>query len=213
MKCRAGGQPVGRAIQAAACALPALLALACARPPEAPAARLDGAYLVMDNLTGQDVHYQLLAEPALQAWIPASLPTNRIEHRRHLRTRIPPSARGQTLVIAWWHPGQPIGDSGIPGPDKVRRIRLALDPLPDPLPVDEQLVLACTEASHALVRADRLEEERSGRRYERRRLNEGLCMEDAEQACFRGNECASRLQFWQQALQQVQQTLSAAASR
>lgn len=204
---------IRRAIGAAAWALTAVVAVGCDRPPEAPGARLDGAYLMVENLTGKDVHYQFLAEPNWQAWIPASLPGNRIEHRRHLRARIPPSARGQTLVIAWWHPGEPVGDTGIPGPDKVRRIRLVLELLPDPLPVDEQLVLACIEASKALARADRLEEDRLGRRLDRRRLDEGRCMEDAEQACFRGTECAPRLQFWQSALQQAREALPAPAAR
>jgi hypothetical protein len=190
-----------------------LAATGCSRPPEAPAVRLDGAYLIVENLTGQDVHVQLVADPMLQAWIPASLPGNRIEHRRHLRLRIAPSVRGQAAVLAWWHPGKPIGDSGIAGPDKVRRIRLSLDPLPQPLPADEQVVLACIEASRALIAADRIEEDRSGRRLDRKRLQEGGCMDDAEQACFRGNECASRLQHWQLALAQARQIVSQAPAR
>jgi hypothetical protein len=202
-----------RATWLAACMLLTLAAAGCDRPPEAPAARLDGAYLVVENLTGKDVHVQLLDDPLLQAWIPASLPTNRIEHKRHVRVRIAPSARGNAVVLAWWHPGEPIGDSGIPGPDKVRRIKLALDPLPQPLPADEQVVLACIEASRALSAADRVEQERSGMRLDRKRLLEQQCMDDAEQACFRGNECASRLQFWQHGLEQARQTLSKAPSR
>jgi hypothetical protein len=203
----------GRAALTAACLLLALAAAGCDRPAEAPTARLDGAYLVVENLTGKDVHVQLLGDPLMRAWIPASLPGNRIEHRRHTRVRIAPSARGNAVVLAWWHPGEPIGDSGIPGPDKVRRIHLALEPLPAPLPADEQVVLACVEASRALGAADRVEQERSGMRLERKRLQEHECMDDAEQACFRGNECASRLQFWQHGLEQARQTLSKAPAR
>jgi hypothetical protein len=202
-----------RVIGSAAGLLLTLAASGCSRPPEAPAVRLDGAYLIVENLTGQDVHVQLLGDPMLQAWIPASLPGNRIEHKRHLRMRIAPSARGQAAVLAWWHPGNAIGDSGIAGPDKVRRIRLSLDPLPQPLPADERVVLACIEASRVLIAADRVEEDRSGRRLDRKRLQEQGCMDDAEQACFRGNECASRLQFWQLALAQARQILSQATAR
>ncbi len=204
---------IERSVGKAALMLLALSAAGCARAPEAPTARLDGAYLIVENLTGKDIHVQLLSDPPLQAWIPASLPTNRIEHKRHARVRIAPSVRGNPVVLAWWQPGEPIGDSGVPGPDKVRRIKVALDPLPQPLPVDEQLVLACIEASRALTAADRLEEDRSGRRIDRRRLQEPQCMEDAEQACFRGSECASRLRFWQLGLEQARQTLSRGPAR
>ncbi|MFO1282691.1 MAG: hypothetical protein U1F51_09520 [Burkholderiales bacterium] len=185
----------------------------CGRPAEAPAVRVDGAYLRIENLTGKDVHVQILPDPPLMAWIPTSLPGNRIEHKRHARIRVPPSVRGRAVVLAWWHPGDPIGNSGIPGPDRVRRIRVPLDPLPDPLPLDEQVVLACIEASGVLKQSDRIEEERERRRVDRKRLDEAGCMEDAEQACFRGNECADRIRYWRHAHDEARRVIDNAPSR
>lgn len=202
-----------RMIFAAALLLPVLVASGCGSSAPAPTVRLDGAYLMVENLTGKDVHVQFLSDPPLQAWIPTSLPGNRIEHKRHLRVRIAPSSRGKSIVLAWWHPGKEIGNSGIPGPDKVRRIEVMLDPPPQPLPVDEQVVLSCIEASQALRTADSSEEARDGRRFHRQRLDEHQCMDDAEKACFRGNECPSRLQFWRDALEQANQDIARPSAR
>lgn len=163
---------------------PALLAGGCSKKPtEDVRLRLDGAYLVIENRTGADIHHQLVAASMPAASVPASLPGNRLESGRFVRWRIAPSQRGQAVELHWWRPGQAIDASGIRGPDRVRQLTLMLDD-PDPLPLDELAVRACIAAQRA---------QRSARAG-----TERACMDEAERCSntTEGGLCAPMLHGW-----------------
>lgn len=107
--------------------------------------RQDGAFLVVENHSGRDVHAQLLADPAA-ALLPVSGADNRVQDGRFRRWRVPPSQRGTTVHIAWWHPGRAAEGTDLPGADRVRRVPVVLLALSGALPFDEQVVLACVDA-------------------------------------------------------------------
>ena len=72
--------------------------------------RVEGSHLVIENRSGEDVHVQLLEDPMLMAWIPASLPGNLLPDGQSRRHRIAPSERGKKIQLAWWRPGEKIDD-------------------------------------------------------------------------------------------------------
>ncbi len=117
---------------------------ACSKAPgDDVRVQLDGAYLVIENRTGADIHQRVQPTSDNQAWVPTSLPDNRLESGRRMRVRIAPSERGEQLQVLWWRPGRKLAD-GNRGADLVRRKRVLLDELAEPLPADEQLVRVCT---------------------------------------------------------------------
>ena len=145
-----------RPLAPAAAAL-ALAALGgCQRAPSDDVrARLDGAYLVLENRTRADIHHRVVARPEDAASAPVSQPGNRLEPGRFMRWRIAPSQRGQVVDLQWWRPGGDVDAAGPRGADRVRTIAVALDE-PDPVPVDELAVRACIAAHRAQgrLRAD-----------------------------------------------------------
>lgn len=168
-----------------------LLAAGCGRrqATEDVRVRLGGAYLLLENRSGADIHFQLAASPMLQAYIPASLPGNRLESGRFQRWRIAPSQRGQTVEVHWWRPGREIDASGIRGPDRVRRLPVELLD-PDPLPLDERAVRACIAANRAQPRV--------------RPNLEAFCMDEAER-CLNtdGGLCATMYHGWRRVLDEA----------
>lgn len=175
--------PLATLASLASLALALLVAGCSQKPTEDVRLRLDGADLVIENRSGADIHHQLTPLPAAQAWVPASLPGNRLESGRFVRWRIAPSQRGQAVELHWWRPGQAIDASGIRGPDRIRRISLMLDD-PDPLPMDELAVRACIAAQRAQRQA--------------RPQTERACMDEAER-CLNtpeGGLCAPMLHGW-----------------
>lgn len=144
---------------------------------------VDGAYLKVENRSGGDVHVQLVATPLAQAYVPLSLPGNRVDAGRYLRQRIAPSQWGRTLELHWWRSGKTIDASGIRGPDRVRKLPVSLTE-PVPLPIDEQAVRACIAARAAQGRA--------GARVE------SFCIDEAEQCLNTGVVgCEPTLRAWQ----------------
>lgn len=145
-------------------------------------ARIDGAYLVIENRSGGDVHVQLTASPLLQAYVPLSLPGNRLSDGRFLRQRIGSDLWGQVIELHWWRAGEPLDASGVRGPDRIRREKVRLTE-PVPLPQDEQAVRACIAGHRA-----------QGRWTPR---TESSCIEEAE-LCLNteANLCASMLNGW-----------------
>ena len=177
----------------------ALLATGCSqKPTEDMRVRLDGAYLVIENRTGADIHHQFTPSPMGQAYVPASLPGNRLENGRFKRWRIAPSQRGQAVELHWWRPGGAIDASGIRGPDRVRKIAIMLND-PDPLPLDEVAVRACIAAHRAQPRM--------------RPDLEAFCMAEAER-CLNtdGGLCAAMVHGWRKVLE-VYPSLDEAQSR
>jgi hypothetical protein len=153
----------------------ALLAGCAPRLSEDVRVHVDGAYLKVENRSGGDVHVQLVAAPLVQAYVPLSLPGNRVDAGRYLRQRIAPSHWGRTLELHWWRPGEAIDASGIRGPDRVRRLPVTLTE-PVPLPIDEQAVRACIAARTAQGRA--------GARTEQSCIDEAeLCLNTGAVGC------------------------------
>jgi hypothetical protein len=145
--------------------------------------RIEGAYLQVENRSGGDVHVQLVAAPLMQAYVPASLPGNRVETGRYLRQRIAPSQWGRTLELHWWRPGEVLDASGIRGPDRIRRLPVVLAE-PQPLPIDEQAVRACIAARQA--------QRRPSPRVEQ------FCIDEAERCLNTGaGLCEPMLRGWQ----------------
>ena len=153
--------------------LPALLALAVAacapKPNEDVRVTTHGSHLVIENLSHADIHVQLI-EP-LVPFVPLSTPNNLLADGKSLRLRIAPSQRGHKIDVNWWRPGKEL-DKGIRGPDRVRKIRIDLAELAEPLPADEAYVRACV----ALASAQR------GRDYNAQK-SERDCMAKAEALC------------------------------
>lgn len=158
----------------------ALLAAGCSpRPTDDVRLRLDGAYLVVENRSGADIHQQVTTSPMPPDQVLASAPDNRLEDGRAVRTRIAPSQRGQVVTLHWWRPGK-AGTAG--PPERVRSLDIRLDD-PDPLPLDELAVRACIDARRA--------QRRGGEQVERQ------CMEGGEQ-CLLGTagDCAAQFHGW-----------------
>lgn len=159
-------------------------------------ARIDGAYLVIENRSGGDVHVQLAASPLQQAYLPLSLQGNRLSDGRFLRQRIGSALWGQQIELHWWRPGEPLDASGIRGPDRIRRMRVLLTE-PAELPLDELAVRACL-AGH-----------RAQGRFNPR--TEAWCVEEAERCLNTGaGLCAGMLHGWRRV---EQEALAAAALR
>lgn len=164
--------------------------------------RVEGSHLVIENRSGEDVHVQLLEDPMLMAWIPASLPGNLLPDGQSRRHRIAPSERGKKIQLAWWRPGEKIDDSGIRGPDRMRRIRHTLPPLAEPLSDDERLIELCL----AIGREGTAEYRERPRGLPEMRVSmppppvsEASCLALAETQCASG-QCGLVLQERQQQL-------------
>ena len=154
------------------------------RASEDVRATVDGSQLVLENRSNTDIHFQLI-EP-LTGFIPLSTPLNRLEDGKTLKLRIAPSQRGETIDMAWWRPGKQIDGSEIRGPDRVRKIRVQLAELAEPLPTDEAFVRACIALAAATAKEQR---ERPGgaarelaRNYSASRA-ESDCMKQVELRC------------------------------
>lgn len=161
----------------------ALLTGGCSqRPTDDVRLRLDGAYLVVENRSGADIHHQVTVSPLPADQVLSSEPGNRLEPGRLVRTRIAPSQRGQVVALHWWRPGKAAGASEIPEPGRIRSLEIMLDE-PDPLPLDELAVRACIDAHRAQrrLRAD----------------TERRCMAEAEH-CLRTDAslCAGMVHGW-----------------
>lgn len=150
--------------------LAAALAAACgSRANEDVRASVQGSHLVIENLSHADVHFQLI-EP-LMPFIPLSTPNNLLPDGKTLRLRIAPSQRGQKIDFNWWRPGKAL-DKGIRGPDRVRKIRVELRELDEPLPADEAYVRACIALASA----------QAGRNHDAAKAEED-CMAKADALC------------------------------
>jgi hypothetical protein len=172
--------------------------------------RVEGSHLVIENRSGADVHVQLLEDPMLMAWIPASLPGNLLPDGQSRRHRVAPSERGKRIQLAWWRPGDKIDDSGIRGPDRMRRIRLTLPPLAEPLSDDERLIEICL----AIGREGAAEFRERPRGLPETRVStppppvsEASCVALAESQCASG-QCGLVLQERQQQLAVVRDALA-----
>lgn len=85
---------------------------------------LDRNGLRASNLTAQEVFWHLGTEEPV-AFIPASLPGNRIAPGHTLRLDGRGATPGKVLVFYWWYKGAEIEQgSGLHGPDRVRRVLL-----------------------------------------------------------------------------------------
>ena len=200
----------GAALAAIAIAL-ALAVTGCGRRGnEDVRATVEGSQLVLENRSNADIHFQLI-QP-LVAFIPLSTPLNRLEDGKTLKLRIAPSQRGETIDMAWWRPGERIDGSEIRGPDRVRKIRVQLAELAEPLPPDEEYVRACIALQAATAREQR---ERPGgaardlaRNYNAARA-ENDCMKLAEQRCAGAPAlCAGELATTRETLARVQEALA-----
>ncbi|MFO1302497.1 MAG: hypothetical protein U1F54_02125 [Burkholderiales bacterium] len=162
------------------CMAAAWLAACAPKANEDVRVNAQGTHLVVENLSHADIHLQVI-EP-LVPFVPLSTPNNLLPDGKSLRVRIAPSQRGQKIDVNWWRPGKEL-DKGIRGPDRVRKIRVELAPLAEPLPKDEQYVRACI----ALASAQR------GRDYNALK-SERDCMAKAEALCPDAPErCAGEL--------------------
>jgi hypothetical protein len=189
----------------------ALVVTGCGkRATEDVRATVDGGHLVLENRSNTDIHFQLI-EP-LFAFIPLSTPNNRLEDGKTLKLRISPSQRGTTLDMAWWRPGNRIAGSELRGPDRVRRIRVKLVELTEPLPPDEEFVRACIALAATTAREQR---ERPGgtardlaRSYSGPKAEDD-CMKRAEQLCpDTPAQCAGELATTRASLVQVEEALA-----
>ena len=154
------------------------------RPSEDVRATVDGSQLVLENRSNTDIHFQLI-QP-LTAFIPLSTPLNRLEDGRTLKLRIAPSQRGETIDMAWWRPGDRIDGSEFRGPDRVRKIRVKLAELAEPLPTDEAYVRACIALAAATAKEQRERPGGAGRELARNynaSRAENDCMQQAELRC------------------------------
>lgn len=202
--------PAGGRVMLAAMAL-ALAAAGCGtRATEDVRATVEGSQLVLENRSSADIHFQLI-QP-LVAFVPLSTPLNRLEDGRTLKLRIAPSQRGEAIDMAWWRPGERIDGSELRGPDRVRRIRVELSELAEPLPPDEEFVRACIALAAATAQEQR---ERPGgaardlaRNYNAAKA-ENDCMSRADQACPNSAaQCAGELATTRETLARVQDALA-----
>lgn len=92
---------------------------------------LDTQGLLARNLTAQDVFWHLGSEEPV-AFIPASLPGNRIAPGATLRLDGRGMRPGTVVVFYWWYKGAEIQPgSGVHGPDRVRKVLLQVPRRPD----------------------------------------------------------------------------------
>lgn len=180
------------------------------RPTEDVRATVDGGHLVLENRSNTDIHFQLIAP--LVAFIPLSTPNNRLEDGKLLKLRIAPSQRGTTLDMAWWRPGERIDGSELRGPDRVRKIRVNLVELTEPLPPDEEFVRACIALAATTAREQR-ERPDGTARDQARNYNgakaENDCMQRAEQLCRDiPAQCAGELDTTRASLARVEEALA-----
>lgn len=174
----------------------ALLAGCGKSDADAVKVRLDGAYLVVENHSGRDVHALLLADPTA-AFVPVSSADNRVQDGRFRRWRVAPSQRGTTVHVAWWHPGRAAEGTDLPGADRVRRVPLVLQALSAAPPFDEQVVTAC-------VAALRLSAQARGRPPTESEL-ETTCMKEADECLnTHGMNCEVQARHWKARLAQEQ---------
>lgn len=156
--------------------------------------RLDGAYLVVENHSGRDVHALLLADPTA-VFLPVSSADNRVQDGRFRRWRIAPSSRGTTIHVAWWHPGRAAEGTDLPGADRVRRVPLVLLALSGAPPFDEQVVTACVEALRLSARA-------RARPTTETEL-EKTCMQEADECLnTHGMNCEVQARHWKARLEE-----------
>ncbi|MCL4747056.1 MAG: hypothetical protein KJZ83_16805 [Burkholderiaceae bacterium] len=192
-------------------ALLALAAIACSKGGNENAkggnenvlARVEGSHLLIENRSGEAVHVQLVQ--ARVAWIPASLPGNRMADGQSRRLRIAPSDRGQSVELFWWRPGKKIGDSDVRGPDRMRRVTVALPALTEPLADDELLIRNCValgSESEAEFRERPPVRSPVHPVIPPRQVSERSCVEMAELSCASGR-CAQELQTQERQLQSV----------
>jgi len=200
----------GRGAALAAIAL-ALAATGCGRRGnEDVRATVEGSQLVLENRSNTDIHFQLI-QP-LVAFIPLSTPLNRLEDGKTLKLRIAPSQRGETIDMAWWRPGERIDGSEIRGPDRVRKIRVQLAELAEPLPTDEEFVRACVALAAATAREQRERPDGAARDLARNynaAKSENDCMNRAELRCPAAPVlCAGELAKTREALGRVEEALA-----
>jgi hypothetical protein len=177
--------PILRVPMAAGLLWLTLLLTACSpRAPDEVRVRLEGSGLLLENRTRADIYFFMTGSPSSLAWVPASLPGNRVEPGRFKRWRIAPSERGQAVEVNWWHAAEN-------GPDRVRKVVVTLDE-PATLPPDEQVVRACVVVKQA---------ERS-----RNSNAEAYCMKEAEDCLARGGvDCATLASGWQKMQRELPQ--------
>ena len=192
---------IGLALAVAGCGM---------RPTEDVRATVDGSHLVLENRSNTNIHFQLI-QP-LTAFIPLSTPNNLLEDGRTLKLRIAPSQRGETINMAWWRPGERIDGSEIRGPDRVRKIRVQLAELAEPLPTDEEFVRACIALAAGTAREQRERPDGTARDLARNynaRKAETDCMNRAELRCPAAPAlCAGELAKTREALGRVEEALA-----
>jgi hypothetical protein len=166
-----------------------------------------GSQLVIENRTGDDIHFQLTgAEPV--AFIALATPANRLDKGRQRSLRIAPSERGSKLVLHWWFAGEKI--DGVAVADRVRRIPFSIDPLQEPIPIDEQYVLACLDVWQMRMQARRAQSDRFnlGASQDTPHKAERQCMTEAEAKCMGQDksECRNSMQGFANARQIMQES-------
>jgi hypothetical protein len=161
-----------------------LLLAGCGRKENAVRFVADGAYMVVENRSGEDIYYVIGSVPATP-FIPIVSPDTRLENGRMKRLRVPPSRRGEAVELAWWFKGKEKRD-GVELGDRIRRIPMTLAALAEPLPRDEVYVLACIEMRAIVFEYQRDDSSRyardAARGYDPRRA-EAECMKEAEEKC------------------------------
>ncbi|MBK9115283.1 MAG: hypothetical protein IPM22_06490 [Betaproteobacteria bacterium] len=201
-----------RAVRAAALAAAALVVAGCAlRANEDVRASVAGSHLVLENRSHADIHYQLVQGRV--AFIPLSTPLNQLADGKTLKLRIAPSQRGETIDLVWWRPGERIDGSEWRGPDRLRRVRVALDELAEPLPNDEAFVRTCVEVAATVAeerRASATSSTRGPAPYFSAAKAESDCLKEVEQWCATAAapECARELTNQRARLASVQQVLA-----
>jgi hypothetical protein len=182
-------------------ALAVALAACAKRGDENVTARFEGSHIVIENRSGEDVHAQLAQGRG--AWVPISTPNNRLADGQSLRARVAPSDRGQAVELVWWRPGKKIADSEMRGPDRLRRVKIELPPLTEPLADDEMLIRTCLALGNERVAEYR---ERRPSRYGPGEpppaVSEMKCVEMAERDCPKGR-CIQELRVLQAQLEFV----------
>lgn len=201
-----------RAVRACAIAAAALAVAGCGlRANEDVRATVAGSHLVIENRSHADIHYQLVQGRV--AFIPLSTPQNLLQDGRTLKLRIAPSQRGETVDLVWWRPGERIDGSEWRGPDRLRRMRIALEEPAEPLPTDEAFVRACVEVAAAVAEERRASPGGGARgpaqHYSAARA-ESDCLKEVEQWCASATspECARELANQRARLASVQQVLA-----
>ncbi|MFO1302960.1 MAG: hypothetical protein U1F54_04465 [Burkholderiales bacterium] len=204
----AAGLTMEAALKRVALAAGVVLLVACApKPNEDVRVTIQGSHLVVENQSHADIHLQVI-EP-LVPFVPLSTPNNLLADGKSQRWRIPPSQRGQKIDVNWWRPGKEV-EKGVRGPDRVRKVRLDLPPLGDPLPGDEAYVRACV----ALAAAER------GRDYNAQKSErecmgkaDALCPDSPARCAGEASAIAAALQAREEAKREQREATAAIASR